>query len=246
MSMGQRKAHARNQVREHKGRRRDGPMTGQPNRRSGPWILSGGLLVLALRCCLARADGLPGYHYVRQWPEPYAGQALGEVAAAVQVQAHNGQVLEQTIWNYHFKDNDDTLRPSGKALLDRLARRQDEPLLGIYLQTAKDVKYDPDHPELYQSQQADLNVRRMKAIRIYLASTRPDVMVKMSLHDPQPLGMAAIEIVRPLRQIQTTNMGLVPPELQIKLSAALQGQGTAAPTSALQGTGTNSGAFGTE
>jgi hypothetical protein len=223
-------------------------MTGQDLRARVACALGAGGVALAV-CCLGRADGLPSYHYVHQWPQPYAGQAQGQVAAAVALQAHNGHVLEQTFWNYYFKEGSADLRPAGRALLDRLVRREGEPVLGLYLQTARDVELSADHPGQYGRDQAALNAKRLQVISAYLAATRPDVVFTLNVHDAAPTRMAALEADGPVRELRVTAKGIIPPELQVRLSAALKGEinvGCATPNAALAGTGSGLGAFGTQ
>jgi hypothetical protein len=223
-------------------------MTGQAATARIKVALSACLTALALCCCLVRADGLPSYHYVRHWPEPYAQEARAEVDAALQVQAQNGLVLDQTIWNHYFAAGDYKLRRSGQAVLDRLARRQNEPVLDLYLQTARDV-FKPEHPEQYGVERAALDTKRLKAITDYLAFTRPDVAIALHVHDPNPVGMSALEVVKSVRELQLAPRGILPPELQVRLSAAAKGENIPSaglnPVAATPGTGSNPGAFGT-
>src|SRR5947208_164662 len=132
--------------------------------------LAGGLLVVAACCCLARADGLAALRMPQQWPEVYSARARAEVTAPLAAQAQNGLVLDLTVWNYHFLEGSDKLRKSGQLLLDRLARREGDTVVGLYLQTARDVKFDAEHPEQFLGKRSDLNARRLKAISVYLTS----------------------------------------------------------------------------
>ena len=62
-------------------------------------------------------------------------------------QVNNGQVLDQTIWNYHFEPGTDRLTAGGLEHLAYIARRRPHPDTAVYLQTAQDVAYDPASPD---------------------------------------------------------------------------------------------------
>jgi hypothetical protein len=75
------------------------------------------------------------------WPQRYNAQAREEVLGPFATQASNGLVLEQTVWNHHFKEGSDQLLPGGQALLSRLARRRPSPVAQVFVQTAYDLTY---------------------------------------------------------------------------------------------------------
>lgn len=128
------------------------------------------------------------------WPEHYNCDARGEVMTQRVTQATNGLVLEQTVWNYHFKDGTDQLLPAGQVVLDHMARRRPMPVGDVFLQTAHDVgEYDAAHSEQFVVRRADLDAKRMKAVQNYLAAARPDVSFNISIHDPGRTGMSGLE-----------------------------------------------------
>ncbi len=118
------------------------------------------------------------------WPEHYNCDARAEVVTPRVTQATNGLVLEQTIWNYHFREGTDTLTVAGQSMLDRLARRRPMPVGDVFVQTAHDVSYDPAHPEQLVMARAALDAKRMKAVEAYLTAARPDVTFAFAVHDP--------------------------------------------------------------
>jgi hypothetical protein len=167
-------------------------------------------------------------------------------------QAYNGQVLEQTLWNYHYGEGKDDLLTNGHYLLDRLARRSGYgEILELHLQTARDLAYSREHRDRYQKFRGDLNFKRVEAIVDYMRANHPEVTFTVRITDPTPLGMNGMEAARPLREITTTSRGVLPPELLQGLGSYLRTTGTGdtgvePPTASAPGTSTSSGAFGAE
>ena len=69
------------------------------------------------------------------WPERYNHVARLETLAPFQVQAQNGQYLDQTVWNYHFEPATDKLTAAGVERLDYLVRKRSEYLLFVHYST---------------------------------------------------------------------------------------------------------------
>jgi hypothetical protein len=155
--------------------------------------------------CGASLLGVAGgcYHYRDLvdpcYPERYNYMARQEVHAALTPQVHNGHVLDQTIWNYHFEYDatkqmgTDKLTPGGMDDLAELARRRPVPDPMLYLQTAHDIPYDPAAPEKFAQLRADLDSRRIQAIQKYLGAETAgrNLSFQVAVHDPAEPGMAA-------------------------------------------------------
>jgi len=127
------------------------------------------------------------------WPAHYNCETRAEVMIPRVTQATNGLVLEQTVWNYHFREGTADLLPAGQLLLDRVARRRPMPVGDIFVQTAHDVDYDVAHPEQMVMKRADLDAKRMKAVETYLAAARPDVSFSLAVHDPSRVSQTGVE-----------------------------------------------------
>jgi hypothetical protein len=128
------------------------------------------------------------------WPERYTYVARQEVHGAIAPQVHNGHVLDQTIWNYHFEAGTERLTPGGLQHLAYLARRRPHPDPVVYLQTAQDITYDPAAHDKFPEARSTLDNRRIQAIQNYLTaqtSGRP-VSFEVVLHDPAEVGMSAV------------------------------------------------------
>jgi len=69
-----------------------------------------GFIRTAVLSCAAAAGGLGCYGYRDIvdpcWPERYNHAAQMEVKGALAPQVLNGHVLDQTVWNYHFEQDD--------------------------------------------------------------------------------------------------------------------------------------------
>jgi hypothetical protein len=171
-----------------------------------------GLIGKSVACvCLAAClPILGGCHCYRDivdpcWPERYNATARHEVNDAFDSQALNGHVLDQTIWNYHFKTKgeDDPvtrlkvqiptaeLNYAGMMHLQYLVRRLPGPDGKIYLQTARDLPQSTPIKEMVERAK-DLNARRSEAIHEYLnvlvaGYQRNPVAFEVAIHDrPEP------------------------------------------------------------
>jgi len=170
-------------------------------------LLSGAFLaggVLATGChgfgggC---ADGSCTYCGDPCWPDRYANEARAATVASFQPQVENGHVLDQTIWNMHFDYGTDRLNGAGMDKLDQLSRRRPHPDCKLYMQTARDIAYDPEKPNDYATKRNDLDTKRITAIQKYLAATltgRP-ANFEIQVHDPAYPGIdgAAPRVVVP-------------------------------------------------
>jgi uncharacterized membrane protein YgcG len=117
------------------------------------------------------------------WPERYSAVARLETLQPFQAQALNGHTLANAVWNYHFEAGTDKLTPAGLQTLDQFVTNRPTIEGRVYLQTTRDIGYDPLVPEKYADTRRDLDERRAKAILKYLAAqtaSRPmnfDVLV---------------------------------------------------------------------
>lgn len=89
--------------------------------------------------CLTGMVGCFGYRDVVDpyYPKRYSVQARNGVRNSVAPQVKNGEILDQTVWNYHFQDDTADLHPMGAEHLKRLARKRPAPGSVIFLQTAQ-------------------------------------------------------------------------------------------------------------
>lgn len=136
------------------------------------------------------------------WPQRYTAIAREEVEEPLATQADNGLVLDQTIWNHHFEQGKEVLHPSGQAALNRLARRRPSPVTQVFVQTSQDVPvaYTPEKPGEYTLARTDLDNKRSKAVKDYLAAIQPGVSYTVTVHNPSPVGMNANEAAKHVSQ----------------------------------------------
>ncbi|MFN4257790.1 MAG: hypothetical protein ACK4RK_00700 [Gemmataceae bacterium] len=135
------------------------------------------------------------------WPERYNYKARHLVCRPFVVQARNGHVLTQTLWNYHFESprrNEKgewvegwKLTEGGKDYLLSLLRRRPCPDTCLYLATAQDIVYDPDHPEQFAEDRCEIDARRMQEMQKYLAaqSAGRHLEFQIVVHDPAEVGL---------------------------------------------------------
>ncbi len=105
------------------------------------------------------------------YPERYNYVARSEVLSPFAIQAANGEIVDSTLWTYHFEPGTDKLSPAGLERLDYLARKRPAPPARVYLQTARDLAYDAANPDKMVAAREDLNLRRTEAVKRYLAAS---------------------------------------------------------------------------
>lgn len=131
-------------------------------------------------------------------------QARQEAIMAINPQVQNGQVLDQTIWNFDFDPGTDKLNPTGQDKLLQIVRRRPAPDSRIFLATARDLAYDPAHPEQYGEETRELDAKRAAAIQKYLGAMtagRP-MAFQVDVHDPNPeIGHYAETVLRAFRAL---------------------------------------------
>lgn len=139
------------------------------------------------------------------WPERYNAEARMSVRNTFAAQVHNGHMLDQTVWNYHFEIDPktglptDRLNPAGMEHLKYLARKLPVPDTRLYLQTAQEIPgAGVMSPERLGQVRADLDSRRVAAIQRYLAgmmSGRPTAAAfDVAVVDPYEVGISATAI----------------------------------------------------
>jgi hypothetical protein len=139
------------------------------------------------------------------WPDRYNAEARVSVRETFGAQAHNGHILDQTVWNYHFEADPrtggptDKLNVAGMEHLKYLARRLPVPDPNLYLQTAQEVPGSAAlPPDKWAQARSDLDNKRVAAIQRYLASMMSGrsqaVSFEVAIHDQAEPGIAAMPI----------------------------------------------------
>jgi hypothetical protein len=105
------------------------------------------------------------------WPERYNYVARAEVLSPFAIHTVNGEIIDSTLFTYNFEPGTDRLNPAGLERLDYLARKRPAPPARLYLQTARDLAYDPAAPDKMVAARDDLNARRAASIQKYMAAS---------------------------------------------------------------------------
>ena len=191
--------------------------------------------VLALGCAAAfvATQGCGGYHNIVDpcYPERYEHMARQEVNGNIAPQVHNGHVLDQTVWNYHFEANSDRLTPGGLEQLAYLARRRPAADPVLYLQTALDIgPYDPANPRQLADRRAELDNLRTQAIQNFLSAHTAgrQMSFQVVVHDPAQVGMSATAANQSIQSIYRTGTGTLPATAGAGSSNVSGGAGAAA------------------
>ena len=129
-------------------------------------------------------------------------QARQEAIMGFNPQVQNGQILDQTIWNYDFDPGTDKLNPTGQDKLLQIVRHRPAPDFRIFLATTRDLGYDQAHPEQFAEESRELDAKRVVAIQKYLGAMtagRP-MTFQVDVHDPNPeIGLYAEQGLRAFR-----------------------------------------------
>lgn len=125
------------------------------------------------------------------YPQRYNAMARSEVREGLDAQASNGHMLDQTMWNYHFEPGSARLTVGGIAKLEQMNRRRPHPDPKIYLQTARDIPYDPAAPQKLNQTRSALDKERIASIQKFLDSESASQAggFEVAVHDPMPVGL---------------------------------------------------------
>lgn len=165
--------------------------------------------VACLAGCATTGDCHPVYS-----PDEYTEAARYSLNHAFELQANNGQVLDQTIWNYHFYEDSEELRPAGRAFLDRMANYYPLRCSGLFLQSAHDITLKPYNVESYFVRRQELNALRVKSVTEYLQLAAPGNSLALQIHDKPPVGLPSDESGRAyIFMARKAPQGLLPPDV---------------------------------
>ena len=155
----------------------------------------------------------------------YGAESRQEYITCFTPQVQNGRILDQTIWNYNFEPGTDKLNPSGYDKLDQIVRRRPEPDNRIFIQTARDIAYNPAQ-DGFADARRELDASRGAAIEKYLAAQTAGRPMQFALlvHDPADPGIAAASAAIAMRSQRANYTGV------------LTGAGGAGPASSAGGT----------
>jgi hypothetical protein len=148
------------------------------------------------------------YHYRELvdpcWPERYNGMARQSVREIHNAQADKGHILDQTVWNWHFKVTEagvatDELNPAGLEHLRYISRRLPAPDIQLFLQNAQDIPYDAkgDAQKIVKARN-DLNNKRIASIKRFMSTQTAvlgDATYQVTVHDFTPPGINATPII---------------------------------------------------
>jgi len=174
------------------------------------------------------------------WPQGYSHQARESVLSPFEQQVNNAEILNQTVWNYHFDLGTAKLNANGREKLDLIARKRPTPDGKLYLQTARDLAYDEKSPDKLPGDRIKLDVDRAQAVLAYM-STQP--AARTVSFDVQP-----IDPIDPAMNSQgpATAVRGLPSLYRSGITGAIGGQltgtgGGQAPGTGAAGTGTGTG-----
>ena len=143
--------------------------------------------------------GCAGYRDVVDpcWPERYNLEARQVINQTFDTQAHNGHVLDQTIWNYDFERDEkgqptDRLNALGMDKIGYIVRRRPVPDGKVYLQTANDIFVKAEEIEAMPQKRQELDARRIQTIQRVLAAQmvgrNQPVSWDICVHDASEVG----------------------------------------------------------
>ena len=143
-------------------------------------------LSLTFTGCFGYRDVVDPYY-----PKRYNVDARNSVRTALAPQVSNGNVLDQTVWDFHFESGKPELNAMGKDHLKRLARRRPVAQEVIFLQVAQNPDENVNNKEL--------NKARSENIKTYITKISQDKVhpeFQVVLHDPAEVSGSGIEAAR--------------------------------------------------
>jgi hypothetical protein len=143
-------------------------------------------LSLTFKGCFGYRDVVDPYY-----PKRYRVEARNSVRASLAPQVSNGNVLDQTVWDFHFETGKPELNAMGKDHLKRLARRRPVAQEVIFLQVAQNPDENVNNKEL--------NKARSENIKTYITKISEDKVhpeFQVVLHDPAEVSGSGIEAAR--------------------------------------------------
>lgn len=143
-------------------------------------------LSLTFTGCFGYRDVVDPYY-----PKRYSVEARNSVRTALASQVSNGNVLDQTVWDFHFETGKPELNAMGKDHLKRLARRRPAAQEVIFLQVAQ----IPDE----NANNKELNRARSENIKTYMTKISEDKVhpeFEVVFHDPAEVSGSGIEAAR--------------------------------------------------
>ena len=143
-------------------------------------------LSLTFTGCFGYRDVVDPYY-----PKRYRVEARNSVRASLSPQVSNGNVLDQTVWDFHFETGKPELNAMGKDHLKRLARRRPAAQEVIFLQVAQ----NPDE----NANNKELNKVRSENIKTYITKISQDKVhpeFQVVLHDPAEVSGSGVEAAR--------------------------------------------------
>ena len=161
-------------------------------------FITKGLTTACLAGVLALAGGCELYHNLVDpcYPQRYEYMSRQEANAAMAPQVSNGQVLDQTVWNYHFDSGTDRLNAAGMEHLSYLARRRPAPDAVVYLQTAQDIAFDANAPDkfAYAANRSGQSPRAVGSKVLERDHGRAATSFEVAVHDPSNVGLPAASL----------------------------------------------------
>ena len=155
-------------------------------------------LSLTITGCFGYRDVVDPYY-----PKRYNVDARNSVRASLAPQVSNGNVLDQTVWDFHFETGKPELNAMGKDHLKRLARRRPAAQEVIFLQVAQ----NPDE----NANNKELNKARSENIKTYMTKISQDKVhpeFQVVLHDPAEVSGSGIEAARIINGKQSGVSGI--------------------------------------
>lgn len=203
----------------------------------------------AVGCAGSRPGVQARYHDYADgyWPDRYKGLAREAVLHPHETQVRNGLVADATVGNYLFEPGTDTLTDGGKQRLDYLARRGMCADGHLYLQTARDLVYDPANPGKLAADRAVLDAKRGQAVLAYMSVQPGGKQYDITPLDPQDTRSSVVGPAAAVRGLNSQYRSGITGAAGLPLTGTGGGPAAGAPNvptsgTAGSGTGTSSSA----
>jgi len=149
--------------------------------------------------CGAGAQSRYGDFVDPNYPQRYAPLAREAVLHPHETQVRNALIADATVANYLFEPGTDKLTEAGLQRLDYLARRGVCADGHLYLQTSRDLPYDPKNPGKLVADRGELDAKRGQAVLAYMGTQPGGKAYDITPLDPQD---TAVSVVGPASAVR--------------------------------------------
>lgn len=163
------------------------------------------------------------------YPQRYSYLARESVLHPHETQVRNALIADATVANYLFEPGTDKLTDAGRQRLDYLARRGLCADGHLYLQTARDLTYDPANPGKLVADRGELDAKRGQAVLAYMGTQPGGKQYDITPLDPRDTRMSVMGPATAVRGLSAQYGSGITGAAGLPLTGSGGGPGAGAP-----------------